>query len=254
MSESGEVMNWALPIGAVAVISLASLAGAATLVLRKNRLKSGLLILVSFAAGALLGDAFLHLIPEIVEEHGEFPVSASIGLLSGVLAFFVLEKVLHWHHSHMAAEEVLHPVAVTNLLGDALHNFVDGAIVAGAFLTSTRVGIATTIAVALHEIPQEIGDFGILLHAGLKPKRALLLNFLTALTALAGAVITLAASSFVEGIATVLIPITAGGFVYIASTDLIPELHKEPEAGKSAVQLLALTAGVAVMGSLLLFE
>lgn len=236
------------------IVSVLSVVGVLTLVFRQELLRSSLLILISFAAGALLGDAFLHLLPEIVEEQGSFPVSASMGLLGGVIAFFILEKVLHWHHSHIATEEVLHPVAITNLIGDALHNFVDGAIIAGAFLASTKLGVATTIAVALHEIPQEIGDFGILVHAGLKPRRALFLNFLTALTAVVGAVITLVAASFIKGLETVLIPITAGGFVYIASTDLIPELHKEPEAKKSALQLAALLTGVAVMGSILLLE
>jgi zinc and cadmium transporter len=246
-------MSWA-PILAVIAISAISLVGLVTLTLRGTVLRKSLLILISFAAGALLGDAFLHLLPEIVEEQDGFTISTSFGLLGGVIAFFVLEKILHWHHAHIASEEVLHPVAITNLVGDALHNLIDGAIVAGAFLASTKLGIATAIAVALHEIPQEIGDFGILLHAGLAPRRALLLNVLTGLTAIVGAVLTLMASSFVQGLETALIPVTAGGFVYIASTDLIPELHKEPEAGKSVVQLVALMMGIAVMASLLLLE
>ena len=246
-------MSWA-PILAVTAISAISLVGLVTLTLRGTVLRKSLLILISFAAGALLGDAFLHLLPEIVEEQGGFTISTSFGLLGGVIAFFVLEKILHWHHAHIASEEVLHPVAITNLVGDALHNLIDGAIVAGAFLASPRLGIATAVAVALHEIPQEIGDFGILVHAGLAPRRALLLNFLTGLTAIVGAVLTLMASSFVQGLETALIPVTAGGFVYIASTDLIPELHKEPEAGKSVVQLIALMVGIAVMASLLLLE
>lgn len=247
-------MSWVAPIGAILIVSLLSLAGVLTLTFSRDILKNSLLILISFAAGALLGDAFLHLLPEFVEEQGGFPISASLGLLGGVLAFFVLEKVLHWHHSHIAAEEVLHPVAITNLIGDALHNFVDGAIIAGAFLTSAKLGVATTVAVAFHEIPQEIGDFGILVHAGLTPRRALFLNFITALTAVVGGVATLVAASFVEGLETALIPITAGGFVYIASTDLIPELHKEPEAGKSLLQLAALIIGVALMWALLFLD
>jgi zinc and cadmium transporter len=246
-------MMWE-PLVAVAAISAISLVGLVTLTLSGATLRKGLLILISFAAGALLGDAFLHLLPEIVEEQGGFTISTSMWLLSGVIAFFVLEKVLHWHHAHIASEEVLHPVAITNVVGDALHNFVDGAIVAGAFLSSTKLGIATAIAVALHEIPQEIGDFGILLHAGLAPRRALLLNSLSAVTAIVGAVLTLLTASFIQGIETALIPVTAGGFVYIASTDLIPELHKEPEAAKSVLQLIALVVGIGVMASLLLLE
>lgn len=233
------------------IVSALSLVGALTLSLRPQTLQRGLLILISFAAGALLGDTFLHLLPELTESQGGFTLRTSTFLLVGVVSFFILEKVLHWHHSHMPSEEVLHPVAFTNLLGDALHNFIDGAIVAGGFIVSPKLGIATAIAVALHEIPQELGDFGIMVHAGLKPRRALLLNLGTALTAVLGAVITLALSETVASIESFLIPITAGGFIYIASTDLIPELHKEPEAGKSAVQLAGLLAGIGVMAALL---
>lgn len=247
-------MPWLFTLVAVVVVSAVSLIGAITLVLRPETLQRGLLILISFAAGALLGDAFLHLIPQIAKSAAGFDLTASFSLLGGVVAFFILEKVLHWHHAHVPSEEVLHPVAITNLIGDGLHNFLDGAIVAGGFLVSTKLGLATAVAVTLHEIPQEMGDFGILIHAGLKPKRALALNLLSALAAVAGAVGTLGLASTVSGIERILLPVSAGGFVYIASTDLIPELHKEPEATKSAVQLVGLLAGVAVMAALLLVD
>lgn len=245
---------WLNTLAAVFGISCISLAGALTLFFRPDSLRRWLLVLISFAAGALLGDAFLHLIPEISESETGFDLLASFSLLGGVLAFFILEKVLHWHHSHVPSEEVLHPVAVTNLVGDGLHNFLDGAIVAGSFLVSPTLGIATAIAVALHEIPQELGDFGILVHAGMRPARALAFNLLSALAAVLGAVVTLYLAGSFVGVERVLAPVTAGGFVYIASTDLIPELHKEPEAGKSVVQLLALVGGVAVMALLLTFD
>lgn len=245
---------WILSIGAVAVVSGVSLAGALTFVVRPRTLDRAMLALISFAAGALLGDAFIHLLPEIAESEAGFDVAASLALLGGVIAFFVLEKVLHWHHAHYAREEVIHPVAVTNLVGDGLHNFIDGSIVAASFLVSTRLGIATSLAVVLHEIPQELGDFAILVRAGLKPRRALLLNLLSALAAMVGAIATLAVSSIVEGVERALVPVTAGAFVYIASTDLLPELHKEPELGKSVVQLVGVLAGVAVMLSLLVVE
>ena len=237
---------------AVLVISALSLVGAVTLVMRPATLRRGLPTLISFAAGALLGDAFLHLIPEMAESERGLDATASFTLLGGVVLFFILEKVLHWHHAHVPSQEVLHPVAVTNLLGDALHNFIDGGIVAGAFLADTGLGLATALAVALHEIPQELGDFGILIHAGLKPRRALALNLLTALAALAGALIALLVASAMEGFEHILVAVTAGGFIYIASTDLLPELHKEPEAGKSLLQLAGLLAGAAVMAALLL--
>jgi zinc and cadmium transporter len=244
---------WVLSSAALLGISAISLLGAAGLVLRSSGLRSVLLLLVPFAAGALLGNAFLHLIPEIANSTTGLDRVASGGLLAGLLSFFVLEKILHWHHAHLPHEEVLHPVAVSNLVGDGLHNFLDGAIVASAFVASPQLGVATAVAVALHEIPQELGDFGILVHAGLTPRRALLFNFASGLTALAGMAATL---TFVppEGTERILLPFSAGAFIYISSTDLIPELHKEPEPGKSLLQVLSLLAGVGVMAVLLPLE
>lgn len=245
--------TWVLTIVALVAVSAMSFIGAIGLVFKKEALDRSLIFIISFAAGALLGDAFLHLLPEVAESKAGFDVAASMSLLGGVVAFFVLEKVLHWHHSHIPHEEVLHPIAVTNLVGDGLHNFVDGAIVASSFAVSPELGLATTIAITLHEIPQELGDFAILLHAGLKPKRAMLLNFVSGLAALAGGIITLV---FIEvsSLERVLVPFSAGAFVYIASTDLIPELHKEPEPRKSIGQVAALLSGVGVMALLLLVE
>jgi zinc and cadmium transporter len=244
---------WVPALLAVTAVSTLSLIGALTLVLARRTLERALFLLISFAAGALLGDAFLHIVPDIAESPAGFDLTASGSVLGGIIAFFALEKVFHWHHAHFPHEEVLHPVAVSNLLGDALHNFVDGAIIAGAFVVSPEIGIATAVAVVLHEIPQELGDFGILVHAGLSPRRALALNFLIGLTALAGAIATLLLES-ISGLEHVLLPFSAGAFVYIAATDLIPELHKEPEPAKSLVQAMALVLGIAIMGLLLLIE
>lgn len=245
---------WLPTLSAVVVVSVISLVGAVTFVVRPRTLDRAMLALISFAAGALLGDAFIHLLPEIAESRSGFDVVASLALLGGVIAFFVLEKVLHWHHAHYARDEVVHPVAVTNLVGDGLHNVIDGSLIAASFLVSTPLGLATSLAVVLHEIPQELGDFAILVRAGLKPRRALALNLVTALTSLAGAVATLAVSEMVHGVERALLPVTAGAFVYIASTDLLPELHREPEVGKSIVQLAGVLAGVGVMLLLLVIE
>jgi zinc and cadmium transporter len=239
---------------AVALISLLSLSGAFVLVVRPRALERGLLILVSFAAGALLGDTFFHLLPELVETEGGLPPELAAVLLAGVLLFLALEKVLRWRHEHSPVGNHVHPVAVTNLVGDAMHNFVDGALVAGALLASPQLGIATALAVALHEIPQELGDFGVLVHAGLKPRRALLLNLLSASAALLGVALALSLESVFGGVERILVPLTAGGFIYIAAADLIPELHKEPGAVKSIIQLLTLGTGVGVMALLLLLE
>ncbi|MGH2788371.1 MAG: ZIP family metal transporter [Actinomycetota bacterium] len=237
----------------VAVVSLLSLVGALVFVVSERSLRTALVLLVPFAAGALLGDAFLHLLPEVAESESGLDLTASFSTMGGILSLFVLEKVLHWHHAHFPHEDMVHPVAVSNLIGDGLHNFVDGAIIAGAFLLDPAVGVATAVAVALHEIPQELGDFAILVHAGMGPRRAALFNFVSGLAAVAGGVITLAIGS-ADAAERVLVPFSAGAFVYIASTDLIPELHKEPEPLKSLVQLVALLAGVGAMAALLVIE
>jgi zinc and cadmium transporter len=244
---------WARTLISLVAISGVSLLGAAALVLRRETLQKLLFLLIAFAAGGLLGDAFLHIVPEVAESPSGFDRTASLSVVSGIVAFFILEKVLHWHHSHFPHEEVIHPVAVSNVVGDGLHNFIDGVIVAGAFAVSPQLGIATTAAVGLHELPQELGDFGILIHAGVRPRRALLLNFLSGLTALVGGAATLLLST-PDAIVQFFLPFTAGTFVYIASTDLIPELHKEPEPAKSLLQVAALLAGVGVMGALLYIE
>ena len=238
---------------ALVVISALSLVGAVTLTIAPERLRRGLIVLVAFAAGALLGDAFVHILPEVAESEAGFDLAASLSLVLGVVVFFVLEKVLHWHHSHLPTEEVMHPVATMNLVGDGLHNFIDGAIVAAAFTVSPELGIATAVAVGLHEIPQELGDFGILVHSGVTPARALFLNVATGALAILGGAVALVAGSVTE-IERPLLPFTAGAFVYIASTDLIPELHKEPEPAKSVVQVVALIGGVGTMVALRVFE
>ncbi len=247
----GTQTSWGPPLIGVVLISSFSLIGAIGLVIKRDWLGRSLFFVVAFAAGALLGDAFFHLIPEIAESPRGFDVTASTALLAGVLTLFMLEKVRH--HAHFPHEEVLHPVAITNLVGDGLHNFVDGAIVAGSFAVSTELGMATTIAVALHEIPQEFGDFGILLHAGLSPRRALALNFLSAAAAVLGALAVLILVP-VELIERMLVPFSAGSFIYIASTDLLPDLHREPEPAKSLAQLVALVGGIGAMAALLLLE
>jgi zinc and cadmium transporter len=252
-TSSPDAATWTFTLLALVIVSALSLVGAVALVMKQDVLHRLMVVLIPFAAGALLGDAFLHLLPEVAESEGGFGTEAAFYVLAGIITFFILEKVLHWHHSHLPHEDVMHPVAVSNLIGDGLHNFVDGAIVAAAFLVSTEVGVATTVAVALHELPQELGDFAILVHGGLKPRKALKLNFLTGLTAVIGGAATLAFSSTAGAVAA-LVPFSAGAFVYIASTDLIPELHKEPEPAKSLIQVAALIFGIAVMATLLLLE
>lgn len=242
---------WIYSLVSVIIVSLISFVGIIGLSIKIDRLKKLVLFLVSFSAGALFGDAFIHLLPEIAEKYG-FPLHVSLYILSGIIFFFIVEKFIHWHHCHIEpSKNHPHPFAFMNLFGDAVHNFIDGMIIAGSYLVNVQVGIATTIAVILHEIPQEIGDFGVLLHGGLNRSKALMFNFISALTSVVGAIVSLILSAYFNNITLFLIPFAAGGFIYIAGSDLIPELHKEVRASKSFMQLLTFIAGILVMVLLL---
>ena len=241
---------WLYTLISVFIVSGISLIGALIIVIKQKNLKKFLLIMVSFAAGAMLGDVFIHMLPEIIHE-GHFTLTSSVYILFGILIFFILEKIIQWRHCHLTATKGhTHPLAFMNLVGDAVHNFIDGVLIAGSFMLSIPIGIATTIAVILHEIPQEMGDFGVLLHAGMKPKKALLFNFLSALTAVFGALVVLLIGSNLD-LVGIIIPITMGGFIYIANADLIPELHKETKVSQSILQLISFLIGVAIMFLLL---
>jgi zinc and cadmium transporter len=208
--------------------------------------------MISFSAGALFGDAFIHLLPELIEQTG-FSLTISLSLLFGIIFSFIVEKVIHWRHCHHpTTHDHPHPFAMVNLFGDSVHNFIDGLIIAGSYLVSIPVGVATTLAVILHEIPQEIGDFGVMLHGGFSRNKALFLNFVTALTSILGAIIALLIGSAVDNLINFLIPFAAGTFIYIAGADLIPEMHKDFEVKKSLFQFAAFILGVLVMLLLLL--
>jgi len=237
---------WLYTLISVLLISLVSFVGVFTLTLKLQTLKKILLLFVSFSAGALLGGAFFHLLPEAAEEG--FSSSVSLSLISGIIFFFILEKIICWRHCHQpTTKNHPHPFAFTNLIGDAFHNFIDGVIIATAFTVSIPLGLSTSIAVFLHEVPQEIGDFGVLIHGGFKPLKALTLNFLSAATAIIGAITTMIITSQTKEFSQILIPFTAGGFIYIALSDLIPELHKETNVKKSLLQLACLSLGLFIM-------
>jgi zinc and cadmium transporter len=248
------LLTWIYTLLSVLIVSLISLVGVFTLSIREDQLKRILLVLVSFAAGALLGDAFIHLLPEAVKTSG-FNLPLSLSLLCGILSFFILEKLIFWRHCHIpTSPKHPHPFVWMNLWGDSLHNFMDGTLIAGSFLVSTPLGLTTSLAVIMHEIPQEIGDFGVLVHGGFNRARALTLNFVTALTAVLGAVLTLLIGLKLEAVSGFLIPFTAGGFIYIAASDLIPEMHKESHPIKSLIQLISLGLGILIMLSLRFVE
>ena len=249
---------------AILAVSLISLVVLFALSLNDKFFKSIVPLLVSIATGALLGDAFIHLIPESLATGVP---STQVGLLVivGVLLFFILEKVVHWHHHHddESAEDEHHhhdagqllPVGQMVLLADGLHNFIDGLIIGASFLISIPAGIASTIAIIFHEIPQEIGDFGILVHSGYSKGKALWLNAVSATTAFLGGIIVLALSVNVEHFSSYALPVAAGSFIYLALADLIPELHKvhNPESSikHSLAQLAYLIIGVLIMLALL---
>jgi zinc and cadmium transporter len=226
------------------LVSTISIIGILFLVLGKKLLDKILLMLVSFASGSLLGGAFLHLIPEALSPYDE---SIFIVILVGILAFFLLEKSL-WQHCH-EKDCPVHPFAYLNLLGDGIHNFIDGLTIAASFLVSIPLGAAATMAVISHEVPQEIGDFGILVYGGISKRRALFYNFLTAITAIVGATFTYVLYVFSPIIPNMayLLAFAAGSFIYIAATDLIPELRKERKLTISLAQFILLLSGVMFM-------
>lgn len=245
---------WFYSLGSVVLVSLISLIGVVTLSIKAEKLSQFLIYMIAFSAGALFGDAFIHLLPETVEETG-FSLNISLYILTGIAFSFIVEKIIHWRHCHHpTTEDHPHPFAYLNLFGDGVHNFIDGLIIAAAYLSSIPVGIATTLAVVLHEIPQEIGDFGVLLHGGFSKEKALVLNFFTALTAVLGTVIALTLGRFVGGLEIFLVPFAAGSFIYIAGADLIPEIHKEVKVSKSIGQFLTFVLGVAIMVLLIFVE
>jgi zinc and cadmium transporter len=250
----------------VILVSLVSLVGVLALVLRPVLLNNILFILVSFAAGAMLGAAFLDLIPEAIEHAAESGHAGDIFgyVLLGIVVFFVLETFLYWYHCHGGkCERHTHatahgkghkhaklPVTYLNLIGDGVHNFLDGVIIATSYLVSIPLGIVTTLAVVFHEIPQEIGDFGILIYGGFSRMQALTYNFFSALTAVAGAVIAYYFAATVEHFTEWLVPFAAGGFIYIATVDLLPELHQTQNFKRAATQLAVFLLGIGVIWTL----
>jgi zinc and cadmium transporter len=241
------VADLLLILASVTAVSLVSFIGVFFIGLKEAVLGKILMALVGFASGSLIGAVFFDLIPEAAES-GQ---AIWLYVVAGILIFFVMEKFLYWRHCHEGKCEV-HNFAYLNIIGDGTHNFIDGMLIAAGFLTSASLGYTTTLAVMFHEIPQELGDYGVLLYGGFGTKKALAYNFLSAVTAVAGALVTyfLVEGSKIQILAELLVPFAAGGFIYIATTDLMPELHKKTQAKDSVIQLMALLLGIALMFSL----
>jgi zinc and cadmium transporter len=246
--------EWAYSLASAGVVSLISLVGVVTIMVGVRRLDRIIPLLISLAVGALFGDALVHLLPEAFEDSTSTALT-SFYVLLGIFLFFLMERFLHWHHEHHERSiNPVHPVAYINLVSDGVHNFLDGLIIGASYLVSVPIGVATTVAVALHEVPQEQGDFGILLHAGFTPRRALLMNFLSGVLAIVGVVISLLLGPNVGDYTAFMLPLTAGGFIYIAGSDLIPELHHERELYSSLAQFAMVMVGIGLMYLVLLLK
>lgn len=229
---------------ATLLMSLLSLLGLLTLFLSEKHLQKIILPLVAFSSGALLGGAFLHMIPEAINEAGS-TLLIPIIVLVGFSLFFMLEQFLYWHHCHLTPSRHTKPVTYLILIADGVHNFIGGIAIAGAFLVNIKLGIVTWIIAAAHEIPQELGDFGILIHGGWGKSKALFFNFLSALTMIVGAVLTYFLSDFINAI--YLLPFAAGNFIYIAASDLIPEIKHNQNMKQNLLHFISFLSGIALL-------
>lgn len=227
--------------------SIGALAGGLVLLSKREFALKISHFLAAFAAGTLLGSAFFDLLPEAAHESEELGTNVFSWALIGIVLFFSLERFIHWfhhhegHHEHEKETQSTLPLIV---IGDTVHNFVDGIVIAATFLISIPLGIITTLAVASHEIPQEIGDFGLMLHKGLSRSRIILINIVSASAAFLGAILTFVFGNFLEGYIPVFLALTAGFFIYIATSDIIPEIHYEKNRRFALIKSALLVIGV----------
>jgi zinc and cadmium transporter len=228
-------------LGATFLISLGSFAGVLTLIVGDKYLSKIIFLLVSLSSGVLIGNAFIHLLPEASKS---IPSDTVFGIvLFAFVIFFLIEKLFHWQHCHKVHCES-HVFGYMNLFGDAIHNCIDGIIIGGTFVTSIPLGMLTAVTIGLHEIPKEVSDFGVLLHSGFSKKKALYANFLVKLTIVLGSVIGFFFAESVHGFVSYLLPFAAGGFLYIAGSDLIPEIKKEDNPKKSTLSFIIFLFGI----------
>lgn len=223
-------------------MSLIAWVGLFVLYFKEKLLKKIILPLVAFSAGALLGGAFLHMIPEAIEMVGGPQLSIFLWLLFGFVLFLLLEQFIHWHHCHKMPSEHKKPVTYLILVADGIHNFIGGLAIAGAFIADIRLGLVTWLACAAHEVPQELGDFGILIHGGWEKKKALLFNFFSALTIVLGGIVAYFLSTKID--VTFLLPFAAGNFIYIACSDLVPEIKHGTSLKTNLIHFSAFVVGI----------
>lgn len=228
--------------------SIVSLIGGFILLATRNIQPRVIHGLSAFAAGVLLATAFLDLLPEALEEGGE-PHGVLLFSLIGIIIFFLTERFLHWshRHHHTDSEPAKKPVIPLIIFGDSMHNFIDGAVIAITFMVDPNLGILSTFAVAAHEIPQEIGDFGVMLKAGVKKKKILIFNLLSAAVAFVGAILAYLMGSFIEQYLSFIVALTAGFFIYIASSDIIPDIHEENKGKFAIFESMLLMLGILIL-------
>ena len=236
------MINFVWALAASLIVSSISLIGIFALSLSEKFLNRILFLLIGFSAGGLIGAAFLHLLPEALEKSQNNIIF--IYIILGFISFFILERYLHWRHCHKEGRCDIHTFTYLNLVGDGIHNLADGLIIGSSFALSIHFGIITTLVIVFHEIPQEIGDFGVLVYGGFSKAKALFYNYISSLTCILGTAIGYILSTKVGSFSIFLLPFIAGGFIYIAACDLIPELHKDPDLKKSTFSLLAFLAGI----------
>lgn len=244
-------------IGTTFMISLIAFFGALTLFLKEKLLNKILLVLVAFSAGALIGGAFLHLMPEAIIEVGVDEVAIMnifLYFLLGFCVFFILEQIIRWHHHHTTTHPKIMPFSYLILASDGVHNFIDGLVMAASFTVSFHLGIITSLTIALHEIPQEIGDFGVLVYGGFNKVKALILNYISAITVIFGGITGYLLHTWMGESTVFLLPFAAGNFIYIASTDLIPEIRYKESLKKSSVRFGIFLTGILLMMAVKVFQ
>jgi zinc and cadmium transporter len=238
------VINFIWAIGASVVVSVLSLVGIFALLLKEKVLDGILIFLIGISGGALMGGAFFHLLPEALEKSNT--LYTYLYLILGFIAFFILERYLLWRHCHEGGCKV-HPMSYLNLIGGSIHNLMDGLIIGATFFVDIRFGITTTLAIIMHEIPQEIGDFGVLVYGGMNKYKALMYNFLSAITAMLGAFLGYLFSGHLGFFTPLILPVAAGGFIYVACCDLVPEIHKQEDIKKATLSMLFFVIGILFM-------